>query len=144
MVRFLSVFFILALSITPSFSAESGGNASSLPRGAELIGVASSDSKDYISDQRFKMELDSLVSRIRHLSDDITVLIEAFYPGKLSKSSEEQIKNSFALAEHVEQYLRSRHKLNYKFVVTVMKDDDVDGKLPKIRLTTYPRDFFEN
>jgi hypothetical protein len=128
----------------PAFSADSGKGASSLPRGAELIGIATAGSNDHGIDHRLKKDLDSLVSLIKQLSVDTTILIEAYSPGKRTKVREEQIKNSFALGENVEQYLRIQHKLENNFIIAIWQDKEENGNMPKVRLTTYPRDFFEN
>ena len=143
MCRLLAVLLIFALTI-PAFSDDSGKGASSLPRGAELIGIATAGSNDHGIDQRLKKGLDSLASLIKQISVDTTILIEAYSPGKRTKVREEQIKNSFTLAENVEQYLRIQHKLENNFIIAIWQDTEESGNMPKVRLTTYPRDFFEN
>jgi hypothetical protein len=115
-----------------------------LPRGAELIGIAESEGNDPPFDKHIKGEIDLLVPLLRQVASDATILIEAYYPGKKGKIREQQVSRAFALAEQSQQYLRSKHDLSRDFFVAIWEKAESAGELPKIRITTYPRDFFEN
>ncbi|MBS4068036.1 MAG: hypothetical protein KGZ62_05510, partial [Sulfurimonas sp.] len=59
------IFFGLTLVAVSSWAA--GTSASSLPRGAELVGVAQSGGEEHPLDQQMKEGLDSLLPRLRQL-----------------------------------------------------------------------------
>lgn len=137
---FLSLLFAAAL-VCPISAAESQG---ALPRGAELIGYAGSEGNDSPFDQHLKGEIDLLVPRLREVASDATILIEAYYPGKKGMSKDQRISRAFSLAEQAQQYLRSKHDLRRDFFVAIWQNAESGGERPKIRITTYPRDYFEN
>ncbi len=144
MSRFKTFCLTLLLAITLVLPVHAEEPQESLPRGAELIGFAGSDGNDPPFDQHLKGELDLLVPRLRQVPSDATILIEAYYPGKKGKSKEQQISRAFSLAEQAQQYLRSKHALNREFFVAIWEKAESAGEHPKIRITTYPRDFFED
>ncbi|MBT0666405.1 hypothetical protein KI809_19020 [Geobacter pelophilus] len=132
--------FILLLEI-PAMGDTTHGR---LPRGAQFLGIARSDGSDPPFDQHLKTEIDKLVPQLRQLNSEATILIEAFYPEKKGKNRDLQIKMAFSLAEQVHQYLKTKHSLDHDFFVAIWDDSEDKTKYPKIRITTYPRDYFEN
>ncbi|WP_041974356.1 hypothetical protein [Geobacter sp. OR-1] len=115
-----------------------------LPRGAQYLGEAQSDSVDPPFDQHLRSAIDMLLPQLRQLNSEATILIEAYYPGKKGKTREQQISIAFSLAEQVQHYLKVKHSLDRDFVVAIWGDTDNMSKYPKIRFTTYPRDYFDN
>lgn len=113
-------------------------------RGGQIVGVAQSDGADPPFDQHLKRELDKLLPQLQQLNSDATILIEAFYPGKKGKSKTEQIRNAFSLAEQVHQYLKVKNALERDYVVAIWDDEEGGDKYPKIRISTYAKNYFEN
>lgn len=116
----------------------------SLPRGAQFLGIAQSDGADPPFDQHLKKEIDKLVPQLRQLNSEAMILIEAFYPERKGKSRDQRINMAFSLAEQVHQYLKIKHSLDHDFFVAIWDDADGKSNYPQIRITTYPRDYFDN
>jgi len=135
------IFFGLALVTVTSWTADT--SASSLPRGAELVGVAQSGGEEHPLDQQMKEGLDSLLPRLRQLPADSPILIESHYPANNKGGKESRIKRAYALAEQVQQYFTSRHNLRFDYYISVWENGDgSDADLPKVRISAYPVDFF--
>ena len=115
-----------------------------LKRGAQLIGIAGSNGFNPAFDQHIKGDLDKLLPQLKLLNTDATILIEVYYPDKSGDSKEQRISSAFYLAEQVQQYLKVRHNLDKAFFVAIRDNGAEKLKYTKVRLTTFPRDYFEN
>jgi len=115
-----------------------------LPRGAQFLGIATSDGGDVGFDKHIMSELDQLIPLLKQLNSDAAILIETTYPEKKSKNKEQQIMMAFALAEQVQHYLKVKHSLNQEIIISIWDNDSEKPQKPKVRISTYPRDFFEN
>jgi len=135
------IFFGLTLVAVSSWAA--GTSASSLPRGAELVGVAQSGGEEHPLDQQMKEGLDSLLPRLRQLPADSPILIESHFPADKKGGKEGQIKRAYALAEQVQQYLTGRHNLRFDYYISVWENGYGNADdLPKVRISAYSADFF--
>lgn len=115
-----------------------------LKRGAHLIGIAVSNGFNPAFDQKIKGDLDKLLPQLKLLGADATILIEVYYPDKSGDSKEQRVSSAFSLAEQVQQYLKVRHNLDRAFFFAIRDNGAEKTKYPKVRLTTFPRDYFEN
>jgi hypothetical protein len=141
------IFFIVILLLcNPSYFAIAlaDNTAPTIHRDAELIGIARASSREPAFDQHLKGELDKLVPRLKKLNKDAAVLIEAYYPSNISKGNDEHVRKAYSLAEQAQLYLRNRHSLSISIFIAIWSGGDTSGDKPQIRLTAYPKTFFEN
>lgn len=137
-------FFVILLMILTASAAQADDDQSNLPRGAELVGIARAETKDLTPDQHLKGELDLLVPKLKQVSSYSSILIESYFPDLHGKGKDDRIRRAFSLAEQVELYLKNRHGLQNTFFIAIWEQGNDGGTMPKIRITTYPKDFFEN
>ena len=137
------LFFWMTLASVAAWGGDS--MASRLPRGAELVGMAQSEGMDNPMDRQMRDGLDSLVTRLRQLPADAPILIESHYPATTKSGKEGRIRQAYTLAEQVQQYLSSRHNLRFDYYISVWENSDANADdRPKVRISTYPLDFFDN
>lgn len=136
----LVIFFLLW-----SFSEVSAGTVAPLaPKSTEVIGIATSSSRDSAFDQHLKGDLDKLVPRIRKMYQDEVILIEAYYPAIKSKSGDDELRKAYSLAEQAQLYLQNKHSLSINFYISIWSGVENSKDRPQLRLTSYPKAFFEN
>lgn len=133
---------LLSLAVVPLLLA--GDPPTAARNGAEIIGVARGESRDPVLDRHLKDELDRLIPRIKKLGEDSAVLIEAYYPPDKAKKSDDHLRKAYELAEQTQIYLRNKHSLSGGIFISIWSGSVTPGDKPQIRLTSYPRTFFEN
>jgi hypothetical protein len=139
--RRISLLVVLAVSILIIAMTVA---AETLPRGAQLLGIANSKGVEPSFDKQLQGELDRLLPQLKQLNSDAAILIEAFYPQAKGKNRSQQISSAFSLAEQVQQFLKTTRSLNREFFIAIWENPEEISSYPKIRITTYPRDYFEN
>jgi len=132
----LLVVSLLALAVTVS--------AETLPRKAQLLGVARSNGAETLFDKRLQGELDQLLPQLKNLDPDVTLLIEAFYPETKGRNKTYQIEMAFSLAEEVHHYLKQKLSPDRNLFVKIWENADPASQYSKVRITAYPRNYFEN
>lgn len=135
---------LIALSTALLLASAMMVSAETLPRGAQLLGIASSKGVEPAFDKHLQGELDKLLPQLKQLNSDAAILIEAFYPATKGKARVQQINMAFTLAEQVHDYLKIKRSLDRDFFVAIWENAEEISSYPKIRISTYPRDHFEN
>lgn len=117
---------------------------STLRSDAEVIGVAQAASREPAFDQQLKGKLDSLVPRLKKMGPDAAILIEAYYPPDKTKKNDDHVRKAYLLAEQAQLYLRNRHSLPVGIFISIWSGGVTPEDKPQLRLTSYPKAFFEN
>lgn len=141
--RLIFAFLCFLITAVPLQSV-SAAEAPELPRGAQVIGTAGSGGFTPPFDQQIKGELDKLLPQLKQLPVDATILIEVHYPERAGVSKAQRTESAYVLGEQVQQHLKVRHGLDRAYFVTLRNNGGERAKQPKVRLISYPRDFFEN
>lgn len=128
-----------------SFAPAAADNAAVPPRyQAEVIGVARASSGDPAFDKRLKGELDTLVPRLKQLAPDAAILLEAYYPLGKPQGNDDRIRKAYALAEQAQLYLRNNHAVTAGIFISIWSGGATPENTPQLRLTAYPKTFFDN
>lgn len=136
----LSILLLISCSVAVT---SAGNDASTLRNDAEIIGVARAATREPAFDKQLKGELDRLVPRLKKMGPDAAILIEAYYPPDKAKKNDEHVRKAYELAEQAQLYLRSRHSLSAGIFISIWSGIVPEDK-PQLRLTSYPKTFFEN